>query len=93
MLKQKSYLSICQFNATAAAAAPKTSTNKIIPIKDITKPAIANPFGFLKTPTKDRIRPKTHMIHPNTGTQPKNNAIRDSTKPAVPTPFFSSLLD
>ena len=67
--------------------APNTVTNKIIPMSEITSPAIANPLGSLNMPTNDNIRPSNHRIHPKTGIQPKNIAIRARTKPAVPTPF------
>lgn len=67
--------------------APNTVTNKIIPISEITSPAIANPLGSLKIPTNDKINPSNQSIQPKIGTQPKNIAIRARTKPAVPTPF------
>ena len=67
--------------------APNTVSSKIIPIKEITKPAIANPLGCLNTPTNDNISPNNQIIQPNTGTQPKKIAIKASTKPAVPMSF------
>lgn len=70
-----------------AAIAPKTRVNKIIPINDITNPAIDKPFGDLNTPTKDKISPNSHITQPKTGIHPKNKAIKASTNPAVPIPF------
>lgn len=66
---------------------PNTASNKIKSINDRTNPAIANPLGFLNTPTNDKISPKTHKIQPNTGIQPRKIAIIANTNPAVPTPF------
>ncbi len=71
--------------------APNTVISKIIPIKEITKPAIDNPFGVLKTPTNEKIKPNNQRIQPKTGTHPRKIAIKARTKPAVPIPldFFS----
>lgn len=67
--------------AAAPNNAPKTVRSKIMPIKEITKPAIANPLGSLNTPTNDKINPNNHNIQPNTGTHPRKTAIRAKTNP------------
>lgn len=61
--------------------------NKKTPIKEITSPAIAKPLGLEKSPTKDRTKPKTQRIQPMMGIHPRNKAINDSTKPAIPIPL------
>jgi len=85
---------IIYFDTAATTSIPNTNTSMIIPISEITNPAIAIPFGFLNIPTKDKTNPNIHIIHPITGIQPKKIAIKDITKPAVPIPLvdFSSCL-
>tara|TARA_Y100000766_G_C18767242_1_gene536547 strand:- start:473 stop:706 length:234 start_codon:yes stop_codon:yes gene_type:complete len=73
--------------AAAAPIIPKTRIRKTIPIKDITNPAIDKPLGLLNTPTEEKTRPNTQITQPKKGTQPKNKAINERTKPAVPIPF------
>ncbi len=70
---------------------PNTTISKIMPISEITNPAIDKPFGVLNTPTKEKIKPNNQRIQPKKGIQPKNIAIMASTNPAVPIPlvFFS----
>lgn len=77
---------LCQ-SVTKAANAPNTTNNKIIPIKEITNPAMANPLGGLNIPQAEKISPSNQIIQPKKGTQPKNKAIKASTKPAVPNPL------
>ena len=67
--------------------APKTAISKITPISEIINPAIANPLGVLKTPTKENINPNNQRIQPRTGTHPKKIAIRAITQHAVPIPL------
>lgn len=57
--------------AAAPKIAPNTTISIITPIKEITSPAIDKPFGVLKTPTNEKIKPNNHRIQPNTGTIPK----------------------
>lgn len=77
--------------AATPKMAPNTNSSNIIPISEITKPATAIPFGFLKIPTEDKISPKSHTIQPKTGTHPRNKPIKAKIKPAVPMllDFFS----
>lgn len=49
----------------------------------MTKLAIAIPFGTLKIPTNENIKPKSQTSQPKTGIQPTKMAIKDSTNPAV----------
>lgn len=78
--------------AAAPKIAPNATISIITPIKEITSPAIDKPFGVLKTPTNEKIKPNNHRIQPNIGTHPKKMAIKERTKPAVPIPlvFFSA---
>lgn len=52
-----------------------------------TIPAIAKPFGFLKTPTKENIAPKSQIIHPKIGITPAKTEIKASMNPAIPILF------
>jgi len=63
------------------------NSNKARLIREITIPAMANPFGFLETPAEERISPRSHSIHTSTGNHPINNAIRERINPATPVPF------
>ena len=56
----------------------------IITIEDMHNPAIDKPFGFLNTPTKENISPKSQRITFATGTQQNTRPISANTKPAVP---------
>ena len=76
---------------TAPKIAPNTTINKTIPIRDITRPAMARPFGCRVKPTAENINPNIHTIQPKNGTQPKNNAIKARTNPAVPIPLDFSV--
>ncbi|WP_165584988.1 hypothetical protein [Chryseobacterium taiwanense] len=58
-----------------------------IPINEMIKPAMANPFGVLKIPMNERINPKTQTNHPRNGIQPTKIAITDMTNPAIPMPL------
>lgn len=60
---------------------------KMMSIKDMMNPAMASPLGLLNMPMNEKTSPNAHMIHPNTGTHPKMNVIRDRTNPAVPNPL------
>ena len=83
--------SYCTGIEETAAAVAKTVAKRIritSPIKESTSPAMANPLGVLVTPTPERTSPKSQIIHPKTGTQPKNTAIKANTKPAVPIPLL-----
>lgn len=62
--------------AAAPKIAPNTTISIITPIKEITNPAIDKPFGVLKTPTNEKIKPNNHRIQPNTGTHPKKMATK-----------------
>ena len=72
---------------TALTIAPNMTNRKTMPIREITKPAIASPLGFFVMPTAERISPITHNTHPNTGIQPSNKVTSEITKPAVPIPL------
>ena len=61
-------------------------------MKVMIKPAIARPLGVRNTPITENIKPKTHRIQPSTGTQPRNNPNKASTKPATPFHLFWELL-
>ena len=76
------------YKKAAPANIALKDNNKKTPISEITKPAIASPFGILNTPTKDNIRPNNHIIHPRTGIHPINTAIKARMNPATPMPFF-----
>ena len=78
--------------AAAAIATPNTKIIRIMPIREITRPAIAKPLGFLNIPTIEKISPNNHKIHPRIGTHPRNSAIKAKTNPAtpMPLPFFSA---
>ena len=67
--------------------APKMTSKKIIPISEITKPAIANPRGVLKIPMAEKINPNIQIIHPKNGTHPRKIAINARINPAVPIPL------
>ena len=60
---------------------------KIIPISEITKPAIDKPLGVLNTPMKENRNPKNQTSQPINGSVPMKNPTNASTKPAVPIPF------
>ena len=60
----------------------------IIPISEITKPAIAKPLGALNTPAKESISPKIHSIQSKIETLKKIKPINAKTKPLVPIPPF-----
>lgn len=57
---------------------------KTIPINEMIKPAMANPFGALKIPMNERIKPKTQTNHPRNGIQPTKIAMTDMTNPEIP---------
>lgn len=67
--------------------APKTTTIRIRPMSEITRPAMASPLGALNTPQKESTRPRIHRIQSNTGTQQKISASKARMNPAVPNPL------
>ena len=60
----------------------------IIPISEITKPAIAKPLGALNTHAKENISPKIQRIQSKIGTRKKIKPINVKIKPLVPIPPF-----
>lgn len=71
----------------AVARTPKRIIRIIRSMNDIINPAIARPLGLLKIPTRDKIIPINHSIHPTIGTQQNMRPSNASTNPAVPIPF------
>ena len=61
-------------------------------MNEITRPAMANPLGFLNTPTKEKITPNSQRNQPRKGIQPKNKATREIINPATPIPLLSLLV-
>lgn len=59
----------------------------MMPISEITTPAIARPLGALNNPIQDKINPTNHTNHPKKGIQLTKIASNDIIKPAVPIPF------
>ena len=71
----------------AAAMTANRKSMSMMSIREIMNPAMASPRGLLNMPMNENMSPRIHIIHPKTGTHPKIKVIRDSTNPAVPSPF------
>ena len=56
-------------------------------INEITRPAMAKPFGFLNTPINENNNPKNHMIMLAMGAQHRINESKANTNPAMPKPL------
>lgn len=54
----------------------------------MTKPAIANPLGFLNTPTAENTNPSNHIAIFTPGAQEVTRHRIDKIKPVKPMPFF-----
>ena len=54
----------------------------------MTKPAIANPLGFLLKPIIEKINPNIHKIPFKTGTHEKIAALNARINPVIPEVFF-----
>ena len=90
MIRSATGFSSCHQRACVVprkASPAKRKISKMIPIKEITRPAMAKPLGFLKTPIKESIIPRNHNNHPAKGIHPKKSAINAKTNPAVPVPL------
>ncbi len=59
----------------------------IMPMSDMTSPAIARPRGRLKMPINENINPNIHKVKSSTGIQHKRRARSARMKPAVPSPL------
>ena len=59
-------------------------------ISEMMNPAMASPLGLLNIPINEKTSPRTHIIHPKTGTHPKIKVMRyeaGCSKPVGP-PFY-----
>lgn len=59
----------------------------IIPLREMTNPAMAKPLGGWKSPAKEKIKPNNQTIQPTIGNHPTNKEMIERTNPAVPIPF------
>ena len=59
----------------------------IMSINEMTRPAMAKPLGFLKTPINENKNPRNHMIRLAMGAQHRMKESKANTKPAVPKPL------
>ena len=73
------------------SAVPKTEKSTMRVTRhtiEITKPAIAFPLGRLNMPINENRKPRNHKMRFATGTQHNTRPRMDSTRPALPGPFF-----
>lgn len=67
---------------------PVIARIRIMARREIIRPATASPLGFLKMPTREKIRPRSHTIQPNIGIHPSRRESRARMKPAIPIPLL-----
>lgn len=67
--------------------APMKVMRMMMPMKEMTRPAMAKPRGALNTPIKEKITPSNQRIQSRMGIQQRMRPMRARTKPAVPIPF------
>lgn len=66
---------------------PKKPIKITTPMRDMTSPLIARPLGCLVMPIAEKINPRSQMIQPMKGIQPRKMARIEKTKPLVPIAF------